>query len=573
MTSGPAAGRRPRHTLPRVAGRFLIGHHLDGRSRSDATFWRNGTQGHAGWFSRGRESRWVLMAGWKRAALRVALVAVLAGLWRWPHATEWALTLSGGPLAGLMAWRGVLAVRLWRHRRTLERPLSLALAPYLGTAPRAVEAALTVEPGFEAADGGQHVAVLELPDHWAATPDQKTSIEQVIGARLGIDVKWQWQTSKYPMLLNATRAPVPPALVRFADMREEIEALPEGRYLLGLAADESRRYWDTSVEDPMIAIHGGSRRGKTSLLLLLAAQVLRQAAAVELPPGAPACCREGITGIDPKRVSLMPLAECPGVELANDPRDVAAMWAAVARFRALVEARYDMLAADPTAEFRRRALIMDEISMFAGMSAALWRETKERSDPALPPVWGDLAAAVWMGAQVKAHVIVAGQRLDYQILGGMLGSFGVRMLAGYTPQDYARLVGVPPFLRSQKPRGRFLLYAGGDLDWIQLVKADDPDGDYSGLRDWVLEGLRGGPGLAGRPGRATSDVIGLAAGAAYLELGVDAFRKRRERAGGKAPGEFRVGNQPAWKAADLDRWAGREVQADEPVPALSQDVQ
>jgi hypothetical protein len=443
---------------------------------------------------------------------------------------------------------------LWSHRRQLERPLSAALAPYLGISPIAVEAGLTVRPDYADAGTGEHVAALELPDNWAATPDQRRLVEEVIKARFGIDLRYQWRTASYPMLLNVTRAPVPPELVPFAELREAIEACEPGKFLLGVAADGTHRHWDTASEDPHIAIHGGSRRGKTTLLLLTAGQVIRQWDRLALPAGAPECAAGRLTAVDPKRVSLLALAGVPGVELANDPRNVAGMWSAVGRFRALVEARYEALADDPTVEFRRALLIIDEVSMFAGMSAQHWRHVKERSDPALPPVWDDVAACVWMGAQCGAHVIVAGQRLDYQILGGMLGSFGLRMLAGYGPQDYARLVGVPPFLRSQKPRGRFLVYAGGELDWVQLVFAEPGE-----VRSWLLEARERSSDLGADMRPATGDmVVGLAAGADYLELSVDAFRKRLERQGRPA-GEFRVGNQPAWKRADLDHWAAREL--------------
>lgn len=547
----PAAGARPRHTLPRVLARWATGRHWHGRALSDATFWRDGTQGEAGYWGAGRESRWVLLAGWKRAAVRLAVVAALWGLWRHRHVTEWVLALVCGPLAGLGLWGRVVAVRLWRHRGTLERPLASALAPFLGVPPRMVEAGLAVEPGFADSAGGEHVAALELPDHWAATAPQKDQVEQVIHARLGLDLRYQWRTSAYPMVLNVTRAPTPPALVPFADVLAELEACPPGRYLLGRAADGSARYWDTSHEDPMVAIHGGSRRGKTSLLLLLAGQEIRRGA-------------ERVTCVDPKRVSLMPLAECgPAVRLYNDPRNIAAQWQGIAEFRELVEERYDALADDPTIEFARALLIIDEVSQCAGMWDAYWREVKTRNDPAKPPVWGDVAASVWMGAQAHAHVIVAGQRLDYQILGGMLGSFGVRLLAGYTPQDYARLVGQTPFIRSQKPRGRFLLYAGDELDWVQLVKVDDPDRDFSAFCAWVRAGSAECSDLAGGVADATGDVIGLAAGAEYLGLGVDAFRQRRTRSG-SVPGEFRVGNQPAWHRADLDRWAGRQAEPSTP---------
>jgi hypothetical protein len=542
--------------LPRIAGRFLSGRHLDGRARSDATFWSRGTQPLAGhWWGPGRGSWWSMAAGWQRLAVRLAAIAVAVGLWRWRTGTEWTLALTGGPTLGVVAWRAWRGVVLWSHRRQLERPLSAALAPYLGVPPIAVEAGLTVRPDYADAGGGEHVAAIELPDHWAATPDQRRLVEEVIQARFGVDLRYQWRTASYPMVLNVTRAPVPPVLVPFAELREAIEACEPGKFLLGVAADGTRRYWDTDAEDPMVAIHGGSRRGKTTLLLLTAGQVIRQWDRLPLPAGAPGCAAGRVTAVDPKRVSLLGLAGVPGVELLNDPRDVAGMWAGVRRFRELVEARYEVLAADPTVEFRRSLLIVDEVSMVSGMWAQHWRHVKKPSDLPQPPVWDDVAACVWMGAQCRAHVIVAGQRLDYKILGGMLGSFGVRMLAGYAPQDYARLVGVPPFQRSQKPRGRFLLYAGGELDWVQLVFAEPGE-----VRSWLLEDRAGrASDLAADMRPATGDmVVGLTAGADYLELGVDAFRKRLERQGRPA-GEFRVGNQPAWKRADLDRWAAREM--------------
>src|SRR5262245_29966610 len=115
---------RRRASLAVVALRFIGGQHLDGRKRSDATFWSDGMSGEPSWWGTGRESRWVLMAGWKRAAVRLAVLAALAGLaWPpWRVVTEWALALTGGPAAGLVLWRTVRAARRMRHRRTLERP-------------------------------------------------------------------------------------------------------------------------------------------------------------------------------------------------------------------------------------------------------------------------------------------------------------------------------------------------------------------------------------------------------------------------------------------------------------------
>jgi hypothetical protein len=565
VTGGPGGAAR-RHTLPRIAARFLIGHHLDGRRRSDATFWSDGTTGQPGYWGSGRESRWVLLAGWKRAAVRLVLVLAAVGMWRAPGVTEWAFALVGGPLAGVWLWGRVTAVRRWRHRRTLEQPLALALAPFLGTSPREVEARLRVEPGFEAAGGGEHVAALELPDHWAATADQKARVQEVVSARLGIDVKWSWRTSQYPMVLNATRAPTPPTMVRWADVLGEIEACPPGKVLLGVDSAGEFRYGDLGLDDPHWAVNAGSRRGKTSLLLSVSAQVLHQAGAVELPDDAPECCRERVTGIDPKRVSLEALAGVPGVELYHDPREVEAMWAGIARFREFMDERVEAYQADRTVEFRRALLVMDELNQLSAMWDHHWRQVKEKSDPATPPVWDDVAAVAWMGAQFRCNIIGVGQRLDQGVLKGLRDSFGVRLLAGYTPQQYAFLVGLPPYPRPQKPRGRFLLFEGGELSWLQLVKADDPDGDYTALREYALAGRLGPAGLGGRGSHATVTDTALVGLREAVERGVlgctlDAARRARADDPGFPPDRDTRGQEKLYAAGELRRWESARPRA------------
>jgi hypothetical protein len=468
------------------------------------------------------------------------VAVVLAGLLRWRAGTELTLALVGGPLAGLWLWGRVEAVRLYQHRRALERPLSAALAPFLGVEPREVEGGLSIDPGYADTGSGEHVAALELPDHWAATRAQREQVQEVISARLGVDVRYQWRTADHPMIVNLTRAAVPPAVVPFAEVRAYLESLPGHLALLGKDAQGEYRNWDRSAEDPHVLLSAGSRRGKTTLLLLLAAQDIRRGA-------------DHVTAIDPKRLSLLALANvAPGVRLVNDPRDVPGMWAAVADFAALVGERYDELAKDPTREHPRALLILDEVSQLSAMFARHWRKIKAPGDPTQPPVWDDVATVLWMGAQANCHVIIAGQRIDFKLLGGLLGSLGLRLLAGYSVQDFKRLVGLTPVVPSQRPRGRFLYFDGSDdLAWLQLVKASPDE-----IRDWILAG-RATSDLGQNLRPATGDtLIGLAAGAAHLGLSVSAFRKRLEREGRPA-GEFRAGNQPAWLSADLDTWAGR----------------
>jgi len=531
--------RRQRLLLLRIAFRFAVGMHLDGKKRSDATFLARGTTGAPHWWGNGRESWWSMLPGVQRAIIRWAVVDVLIGLWRWRTGTEWVLALAGGPAVGYGAVRLRRVVGRWTHERQLLRPMAAALAPYLGIAPRSVEDGLSVSRDYADADAGEHVGTLALPDHWAATPEQKARVGQVIRDRLGVDLKYQWQTARYPMVLNMTRAPVPPALVTFGELRAEIEACPAGKVVLGKSAGGQVHYGDLDLEDPHWAINANTKRGKTTLILAVAAQELHKGA-------------ERVTGIDPKMISLDPIAGVPGVDLRNDPHDVQDMWDGIAAFIELIDARMAAFKADRTVQFRRALLILEEVNMFAAMSGQHWQRIKDKSDPALPPVWNDIAKAVWTGAQFRVNVIADGQRLDGPTLKNLRDSFGVRLLAGFTPQQYNFLVGLAPVLRSQKPRGRFLVFEGGELTWVQLVKWTDQE-----IRDYALAGRHHasdlGPIAIGGTWDTAPAIVGLAAAAGHLGMEIDAFRKGRQRR--PIEGETTTPDgRPAWTAAALTGW-------------------
>jgi hypothetical protein len=543
-------GQRQHKVTPtRVVARWAIGKHWDGHPRSEARFWRRGSTGTRDrWFGRREASAWALLPGWARALTWWLTLAVAVGLVKWRAGTEWCLVLAGGPAAGLALVRALRRTVTRSHMRRLVGPTALVLAPQLGVAPRVAQESLSIVRDYEDTAGGERVGSLALPDDFAGLPEQRAVIQRVIADRTGLELRWQWALNRHPLALNFTRAPVPPALVPLADVLAELAAAPEHLIMLGRDAEGTMQTWDRSAEDPHVAVHGGSRRGKTSLLLLLAVQDLLRGGSV--------------TAIDPKRVSLMALAGLPGVTLVNDPRDVPGMWAAVAAFRAMIEDRFEQLAADPTIEFPRALLLLDEVSMLSGMSAQVWRRMKDPSDPALAPIWEDLGPCVWLGAQVRAHVVVAGQRLDYKILGNLLGSFGLRLLAGYQKTDYDRLVGLSPYLRSQKPRGRFLFYDGGDPAWLQLIYADPDDWrayaveQIQAARELSQPGPERGPEQAREHPAGTGDsavlIVGLAAAAAHLGMGEAAFRKARQRRA--IAGETSAGGRPAWTGEALTAW-------------------
>src|SRR4051812_18824000 len=125
-------GRR-KHTVPRVAYRYVSGRPLDGVRRTDCGYLRPGRKilhetGHA--------SRWAMLPGWRRQVYRLgvpgALAASAAGYAIAPTPALTALGTIGATSAVVGTRRGVRAVRRRHHVREYVGPLASVLAPALG---------------------------------------------------------------------------------------------------------------------------------------------------------------------------------------------------------------------------------------------------------------------------------------------------------------------------------------------------------------------------------------------------------------------------------------------------------
>ena len=546
---------------------FLV-HHTH---RTNATFFRAATQQmHA---KEQRPIAWHWWPGYVRFLVKLGIfLSCTAGpilyfffpvtFW-WTVAVLVALLVLDGAVVGYRRFRH------YRHTSTYVQPLADALGPRLGIGECDPGEWLTVPLDFSTAE--EAAVVVQLPKEFAATKDTRDLVTGIVTSKLGmVDVDADYQMVGRPRAVF-TKAPRPPAMVKFADVRAEIDACQPGDVVIGLDRRHNVFRGSFNIADPHWGASVGSNRGKSTFLQLVAAQILHQDTAAT------------VTAIDPKMVSLEPLVGIPGVVVANDPRNVQGMWDAVFDFRAEMDRRMDTLSVDPTATFPFALLIIDELNQFSAMSAAYWREVKEKGDQATPPVWGHIAAILWQGRQLRCHVIMVGQRLDDRATGGigLRDSLGFRALGGFTPQQWAMLVGTTPIPRSQKPRGRWIYSDGESLTWVQNVYASPAEvRDYAmeNRRPGIVTGAAGGPlrvidgGGATPPGQVPSNaplaaetapvapgagspwVVGLYAGAEYLDVTARAFRRRRDRLADGIPGEVRQGNQPAWTEADLDAW-------------------
>lgn len=551
-----------------VAWRFLSGHHLDGRHRTNAGWTERGTRAVG---EHGRASRWAHLPRLHRAAWRLggASVAVLAGWGALAHAAAVlavALALLALP-AGWGLWRAVRAVLAARHVRRVVRPLALALAPPLETTAVEVGRTLDVPRRPERPDAQVTAA---LPPHYQGTAGQADAITRIVGQRLGGE--WTARVSRSPLQIIVARRPDPPALVTFGQVAESIRGSSALRPLMGLGAGDVPLWLDFGAEIAHLGVSVGTGGGKSAFLRYLIAQFAYHGVA-DFPV------------IDSKMVSLDGMESVPGLRVY---RDVPEQWAALAALRADMERRYAELLADRSATFPLCVVLLEEQNDFAIESRAYWREIKAARDPATPPVYSDITRLMIKGRQVGYRVIGVYQRLSAAACGGvdagvMRDAYGMKALARFGPQAWDSLTGIRPRAASSAVPGRWTVVLGVDVRSVQVPYAEADE-----LLAFALSAPAPGsvpvpplrapsPEVAGGMGRTlaaperpspASDpaavVIGLDAGASAAGLSVEAFRKARQRA--PIPGEYRTDDgRPAWPRPELAAWlaarprAGREV--------------
>ncbi len=535
-----------RRSLTRLAFRWLSGRPLNGRWRTDSTFLRPAT---VACIPGQLSGRWDHMAGWRRSAWRQAALAAATVL-PWQYLTHPARTAILGAAGGLTcaALVGRRVARAWpdrQHYRSTVRPLHLVLARDLAL-PRNTRPADYLDMPVTFADDESTPIVVHMPAGWASTEANRKRTAGLVLNGSGqtaatMDTEW---TTRGTATLIVRRAPAPPDTVAWADVVSDVEQSRSGDLVLGAGMRGDLYRWDLNTEDAHAGFSILSGRGKSSLLQVMAAQVIR--------PGGT------VTAIDPKMVSFEDMVGAPRFRLANDPADVEGMWQAIAEVRGELERRRTERAADRTADWPVRVLMIDELNQFSAMSKMAWMGLRNRDDSLVAPVWGDVATIAQMGRAFRCHLVLVGQSLTDRATGGndIRHFLGFRALAGWTPAQWKMLSfsgGKSP--EQYEDRGRWLYLTPAGRTWVQNAYAEPGE-----LLSWLgaecpMSHVPANTQVSAVHG---TPIVGLDAAAAHLGVPVETFRKRRQRAGGALPGEGRQGNRPTFTAASLD--AAREGQ-------------
>lgn len=502
----------------RIAGRFVWGRPLDGTPRTDSTYLRRGTRVLT---ATGRTSRWSMLPGWQRAAVRLGVPALALGT---QQVYMLAPTITAGAAAALAAVGGVRGGRALRARWQLRRfravyitPVLAALAPALGDVPVRLHVspelgnlvprlAKPMSPAEKEVRAwyGEHVEpvlrwapdrvwrtwvraeelakpVTSRLDHFRRpvdgeqgpriqlsvaapflTMEQRQFVSAVVSAKVPageLVEKWDQVGTQVGVVWTVRRRP--PSRVGYADLAARMDQLAEWEYFLGLGVGSKPVVISLRDDSPHIACSAGTGAGKSVLAQLIAVQVLARGGRVVI--------------LDLKGSHRWALG-MPGVDYCTTP---AQMHAALVKLAALANERnglalHEEEGWDPG---ERVFVIAEELNATMTQLRDHWSDVRNSGDPKVSPGVKAFRNLLFMGRSAKINVFAVAQMLTANTTGGPESreNFGIRALARYTRNNWQMLVPEAAMPRPSRTLGRWQVVVGGTATEVQVCFLTAPE--------------------------------------------------------------------------------------------------
>ncbi|MGW1076039.1 pRL2-11 [Streptomyces sp. NPDC002537] len=445
-------------------GRFLSGRDMDGIRRTDATFLKPGS--HVLPETEGAVSRAAYRPGWQRLGARLTTLGLIGGgsysYWQDPQQTLQALEYGGTGAAGVAAAAGI-AYALWsKERRELMRewvrPLHLALAGPLGI-PEQSDPRRYLRIPLNFSDDDARIRI-DLPVNLKFN---ETAVAELIVKKLaleGVSFSWRYAGKAPYVLVKKALRPPDKLLFKDPDVRELVRRAPEPAPLIGLGSGDRTVAVNLDDDSPHVLVAAGTGGGKSVILRTIASQLIRNGALTYI--------------LDFKRISHPWARGVPGVTYC---RDIAEIHDALIHLGA--EGRHrihlaDQLGdeADLTQVGPRMAILLEEVNATMKQLARYWEKIRGRNDPKTSPAIDSLAEILFMGRQVRLHVLLVAQSATARALGGpeMRENFATRILARYTQNAWRMLAPeVHPAPKSTRHTGRAQVVLGGIAHETQIL--------------------------------------------------------------------------------------------------------
>ncbi|MBQ1116235.1 helicase HerA domain-containing protein [Streptomyces sp. C3-3] len=480
-------------SLARGIARVLAGRDLDGVRRTDATFWRAGTRVLPK--VEGKVRRRSYKPGWRRLSFRLALgggVAesgylttrdldatrqTLTELWE-NRETALATLEPGGIAAASVLTVGTAAyVVLTRERRELMRewvgPLHEALHQPLGLAEQTDPRRYLHIPKNFTDDDAQ--IRIDLPTRLGFSRDVVADLITQKLALQGVTFSWHPEGRKPYVLVKKTRKPPVTALFKDPKTRDLVAKAKESAPIIGFGAGGRIVSVDLDAESPHILVNASTGGGKSVTLRCIACQMLHHGSRVFV--------------LDTKRISHLWARGLPGVTYCADVADIHDQLIALGREgRRRTQVADDLgIGADPKAIGPRLLILLEEVNATMKQLARYWEKIRESGDPKVSPAVDALNEILYMGRQLRMHVLLVAQSATARALGGpeVREQFSTRILARYSVNAWRMLAPeVHPAPKSTKHRGRAQVVTGGSATETQVLFFTETE-----AHEWASTGL------------------------------------------------------------------------------------
>ncbi|MFY4722213.1 hypothetical protein [Streptomyces sp. LaBMicrA B280] len=251
-----------------------------------------------------------------------------------------------------------------------------------------------------------------------------------------------------------------PTMLSFAaaDLREQIEAMPEGTALIGISTDGRAIAVDLDADCPHVLVCTGAGGGSTTVLRSLTAQFLHQGAHALL--------------LDSKRISHL---WARGLPTVTHRGNVAGIHDALVDLGEELARRLDLAETDLDAT-PRLIVSVDSANGTLHHLTRYWEKFRGTDDPRTSPAAAALEAALWAGRAARVHVLLDGTP-TISVLGAAPHElFGTLILARVSATTWQHLA--PPAGPTPKPNrltGRGHVIQHGEAYETQAIWMTDAD--------------------------------------------------------------------------------------------------
>jgi hypothetical protein len=486
--------RAKSRSAPRLLYRFVTGMELDGVRRTNASWRRRGRDLQDGvrhawrWHYLPRNQRAMWRLGSIGMAVLLAWSAVVA-----PVATWQAIQGLGvlGMLVFLHWFWSVLKVYENRHRWV--GPLATVLAARWRIVPPS-DPTTWIKVPEDCRTNAEHPVEVLLPEDYREADRQMEATAKLIARKVRIPVTaMDYEidpVGDHPKMLVRAQE-VPPEFIDFEMAKPYLEQATDTRYFLGLGLRGKPIFIDLDLDSPHIAFSFGSGGGKSTVIRLLAAQVLRLGGKVVILDHA----KEGDSHADwvyDDHGNLL-----PGVEFHTDTAGVheALINLEEERARRSRAAHQAKRFKRTPPHFQRILVVGEELNTGTPMLTDHWKQLrKELKDaegdeqPLRSPALGAMAALVNAGRAQRMNFGAVAQRFDAKVIGGgdVRASFMVRVLARFGEDARRMLIPtVDPKPRSSNHPGRMTWAAEDQAEVLQAAFLTPVE-----AQEWAMGGYR-----------------------------------------------------------------------------------